>query len=154
MTELYIKFENPNILTNLPNFLSEITYVNFKQKEIKPHWLLLDEQSLKSYEKLLNFLNTLKNTSDWIILLKYLKIEDFNYLDSETYSLLKTTPKNLLLQSEELKQKLNNLSKNYLNKVFSFLIKEHNKNNYFYYDLTTYLLNYKKNNIKNYNYIR
>lgn len=39
----YIKFENPNILTNLPNFLSEITYVNFKQKEIKPHWLLLDE---------------------------------------------------------------------------------------------------------------
>ena len=78
----------------------------------------------------MNFLNTLKNTSDWIILLK-----DFNYLDSETYSLLKTTPKNLLLQSEELKQKLNNLSKNYLNKVFSFLIKEHNKNNYFYDDL-------------------
>lgn len=101
----------------------------------------------------MNFLNTLKNTSDWIIILKYLKIEDFNYLDLETYSLLKTTPKNLLLQSEELKQKLNNLSKNYLNKVFSFLIKEHNKNNYFYYDLTTYLLNYKKNNIKNYNYI-
>lgn len=101
----------------------------------------------------MNFLNTLKNTSNWIILLKYLKIEDFNYLDSETYSLLKTTPKNLLLQSEELKQKLNNLSKNYLNKVFSFLIKEHNKNNYFYDDLTTYLLNYKKNNIKNYNYI-
>ena len=47
----------------------------------------------------------------------------------------KKQPKNLLLQSEELKQKLNNLSKNYLNKVFSFLIKEHNKNNYFYDDL-------------------
>jgi len=60
-------------------------------------------------------------------------------------------PKNLLLQSEELKQRLNNLSKNYLNNVFSFLIKEHNKNNYFYDDLATYLLNYKKNNIKNYN---